>query len=148
MHGLPEDDENGISEAGSSRDSDIEYASSDGHRMELAFARLDPVERDYISQYKDPFGSMYSVPGLSTASSDLVDLEAWDSTEHEIDYQASIAEYNIDPDDGWGMRKLQAYSCTTNIVMYGPYKGYPRTFYAGLLELDQQGLLAKKSGEI
>ena len=61
--------------------------------------------------------------------------ESWNEGNHKSDYTKAMSDFQIDPDDGWGMRRLQAYSSCTSIIMCGPYKGYPQNMQAAALSL-------------
>jgi len=89
------------------------------------------VNLAYVEQFRNPF-SLYKEDVSPNGS---VLGRAWNGEEHEKEFKEALADTSIDVDNGWGMRKLQAYSGGTSIAMHGPYKGYPRGVFAAVLEL-------------
>lgn len=153
------EDESEDAEDNDSHDSSISLEPS----MSAAEALLDPslgvfvgdldvVSQAYVRQAEDPF-SLYEHPSsacmwrseLGRASAldpqPWISMttesygDAWNRRSHEREYRDALSEQQIHENDGWGMRRLQAYSGSTSVIMSGMYKGYPRSVTAAVLEL-------------
>ncbi|GBG31302.1 Phosphoinositide phosphatase SAC1 [Hondaea fermentalgiana] len=72
-------------------------------------------------------------PWISAANDQYAD--SWNRRAHEREFRDALKEQQIHENDGWGMRRLQAYSGSTSIIMSGDFKGYPRSVTATVLEL-------------
>jgi len=81
----------------------------------------DPVLQEYVHQEIDPF-SMFEFSETKYLNEER---EC-----QKVEFTKALDNYLITEDDGWGMRRLQAYSCATMNLLQGQYKGFPHSLPA------------------